>query len=217
MSSRPQRSELDPRPARHPIVTPAQNRVPLTPSHVKSPALSFPVGQITKALASPSLLYKYLPPPYLLFFLHPLEPSPSPCAASIFLGHLHLPGPPPSSWATSIPLSHRHPLQSSPSPSAISAPLSYPKDSPILIFWVFPSLYVLCLVAVSAAHQWHFSELPISIALRGGDCASAAFRYLGCLIFDLPSRFISPFFFFFFFFLLAIVFLAAERGDEGKV
>jgi len=39
---------------------------------------------------------------------------------------------------------------------------------------------------------------------------------LGCLIFDLPSRFISPFFFFFFF-CFAIVFLAAERGDEGKV
>jgi len=125
MSSRPQRSELDPRPARHPIVTPAQNRVPLTPSHVKSPALSFPVGQITKALASPSLLYKYLPPPHLLFFLHPLEPSLSPCAASIFLGHLHPPGTPPS-------------LEPSPSPSAISAPLSYPKDSPILIFLSFP-------------------------------------------------------------------------------
>jgi len=99
----------------------------------KSPALSFPVGQITKAwhprlssintslpLTSPSSSI-----PLSQLYLHPLGPSPPPWA--IFpSAHLHHSEPSPSPSAIAIPFSHRHHLPPSPSPPpSISIPFSH--------------------------------------------------------------------------------------------
>ena len=112
----------------------------------KSPALSFPVGQITKAWhprlssinTSLPLTSSSSSIPLSQLYLHPLGPSPPPWA--IFpSAHLHHsePSPSPSAIAITFRHRHRHPLPS-PFLSVISITFTYPKDSPILIFLGFP-------------------------------------------------------------------------------
>jgi len=102
-------------------------------------------------------------------------------------------------------------------PSALSFPVGQNSQwswHPSLFSINTPSLHSIFsphtyLVAGPTAHYWWILVVFYLYCTTKVGTTPAVFGHLGCLIFDLPLRFIPHFF--------AIVSLAAERGDEGSL